>query len=75
MANQDDSNDKYLKIHFLCLNNLSMTFCVVNKPIIAYVALNVTSFLSWILQMLPWIYVQDKYLTCSRTILESRFHP
>ena len=34
----------------------------------------VTSFPSWILPMLSWFYVQDRYLSCSRTILGSSFH-
>ena len=36
---------------------------------------NVTSFPSRSLPMLSWFYVQDRYLSCSRTILGSRFHP
>ena len=35
----------------------------------------VTPFISWILPMLSWFYVQDSYLSCSRTILVSQFHP
>ena len=35
----------------------------------------VTSFPSWNLPMLFWFYDQDRYLSCSRTILGSRFHP
>ena len=50
-----------------------MISCIVDKPIIAYVPLNVTSFLSWILPMLSWFYVQDNYLSCQRTILVSIF--
>ena len=36
---------------------------------------NVTSFPSWILPMLSWFYVQDRYLSCSRTIEGSSFQP
>ena len=43
------------------LNNLSMISCIVDKPIIAYVPLNVTSFIFGILPMLSW--------SCPRTIL------
>ena len=35
----------------------------------------VTSFPSWILPMLSWFYVQDRYLSCSRTILLSGHVP
>ena len=33
-----------------------------------------TPFLSWILPMLSQFYVQDRYLSCPRTILGSSFH-
>ena len=33
----------------------------------------VTSFPSWILPMLSWFYVQDRYLSCPKTILGSSF--
>ena len=36
---------------------------------------NATSFPSWIQLMLSWFYFQDRYLNCSRTILESSFNP
>ena len=36
--------------------------------------MKVTSFPSWFLPMLCWFYVQDLYLSCSRTILGSSFH-
>ena len=35
----------------------------------------VTAFPSWNLPTLFWFYVQDRYLSCSRTILVSQFHP
>ena len=57
MANQDDPNDKYLSIAW------SRYICIAHKPIIAYVTLNMTSFLFWILPMLPW--------SCPKTILGS----
>ena len=34
----------------------------------------VTSFPSWILPMISWSYVQDRYLSYPRTILGSSFH-
>ena len=34
----------------------------------------VTSFPSWILPMLSWFYVQERFLSCPKTILGSRFH-
>ena len=36
---------------------------------------DVTSFPSWTLPMLSWFYVQDRYLSCSRTIIGSTFLP
>ena len=85
MAIQDDSNDKYLSI-----SRSKYFFSVSDKPIhdILYClqASNgqflhlqhhekVIPFPSWILPMLSWFYVQDRYLSCSRTILVSQFHP
>ena len=83
MAIQDGPNDKYLSISrlnfFLHLTNLSMIYYIVYKPIIANFAYATSwksgFFPSWILPMLSWFYVQDRYLSCSRTILVSQFHP
>ena len=56
---------------FLHLTNLSMMYHTVYKPHHGKVA----SFPSWFMPMLSWIYVQDRYLSYPRTILESIFHP
>ena len=68
IAIQDGPNDKYLSeqpIHDIsyCLqaNNCQLLHMQHHGK--------VTSFPSWILPMLSWFYVQDRYLSCSRTII------
>ena len=65
------------KIHFLWLTNLFMIsyrFLHIHISIKVYLYGNMTSFLSWILPMLYWFYVQDRYLSCPKIILGSSFH-
>ena len=64
------------KVNFLWLTNL---FMISYQLLHMYTQKshfhgNMTSFLSWILPMLSWFYVQDRYLSCQRTILGSIFH-
>ena len=67
-----------IEIYFLCLPNLSIIYHMVYKPIIAnYCICNIMeidffSILDSAYVIL--VYVQDRYLSCSRTILESSFH-
>ena len=64
------------KVNFLWLTNL---FMISYQLLHMYTQKshfhgNMTSFLSWILPMLSWFYVQDRYLSCQRTNLGSIFH-
>ena len=85
MAIQDDPNDKYLSIsrlkYFFSTSDLpihDILYCLqANNGQFLHMQHHgkVASFPSWILPMLSWFYVQDRYLSCSRTILVSQFHP
>ena len=84
MAIQDGPNDKYLSIsrqkHFFIadqhINDIS--YCLQsNNCQLSYMQHHgkVTSFPSWILPMLSWFYVQDRYLSCPKAIVGRSFHP